>query len=139
MFRVLQPCLSKMVACPVHVVKRHTTLLLSAWSISRHSLQLPDVVNGQMACGEDIMNVANGLRLKRHDVRALIHIEHRLDRAELGRVRQSDDFEIALLQHSAVISRAPLLDRRTGRAGAPMKAPAGQGETESPKGPFAGV
>src|SRR5215470_16346320 len=53
-FRVLQPCLRKMAACPVHVTKCHTTLLLSVWSISRHSLQLPDVVNGQMACGENI-------------------------------------------------------------------------------------
>src|SRR5262249_51912213 len=93
----------------------------------------------QMACGEDIMNVASGLRLEGDDVRALIHIEHRLDGAEPGRVRQSDDFEITLLQHGAVISRAPLLDRRTGSARAPVKAPPGQGETEPSKGPFADI
>src|SRR5262249_42010575 len=93
----------------------------------------------QMPCSESGMNVANGLRLEGDDVRALIHVEHRLDRAELAGVGQSDDFEIASRQHRAVISRAPLLDRRPGSARTAVKAARGQCEAEPPEGAFARI
>src|SRR5262249_7801360 len=138
-FRVLQSCLGEMSARPIHVAECHATLLLPVRSICCHSLQFPDVVNGKLVCGQDVMNPANGLRLERYYVRALIHIEHRPDRAEPGGVGQSDDFNVASLQHRAVICRTPLLDRHPGCARAAVKAARGQIESEPAKGPFARI
>src|SRR5262245_40981720 len=82
--RVLQPRLREMGARPVHVAECYAALLSRVWSVSCHALQFSYVVDRQTPGGENVTNMAHGLRLERDDVCALIQVEHRFDRAELG-------------------------------------------------------
>src|SRR5215470_3637651 len=72
-------------------------------------------------------------RPERNDVRALVAPDHGLRGAELARVRDAEDFQISLLEHGAVVRRAPGLNRAAGHAGALVVAAAGEIKAETLK------